>query len=174
MLVLDILPFGSNVISRFAWERQNNKKVAEELLAMVEQAGREWYEREGETGSRWWASQHLLDARTRSDIPVGTVVPVSRKSPDLNIKERNALRVLELTREQIQSDDCVRCIKSAYRRKAKAHHPDKGDKTNKFVEINQAHAEILNWAESPRFRSRAALPNSWCYDAARKRWAPPA
>ena len=174
LLVLDILPFGATVISRFAWQRSNGKTVAEDLLSMVEQAGREWYEKEGKTGSRWWASQHLLDGRMRSDIPVNTVVPVSRKTPQLNYGEKNALRVLELTREQILSEDCVRSIKSAYRRKAKIYHPDKGDRSNKFVEINQAHAELLGWAESPRFSSRAALPHSWCYDAARKRWAPPA
>jgi hypothetical protein len=174
MLVLDILPFGAKVISRFAWQRSNGKKVAEDLLRMVEQAGREWYEKEGKTGSRWWASQHLLDGRMRSDIPVNTVVPVSRKTPQFNYGEKNALRVLELTREQILSEDCVRSIKSAYRRKAKIYHPDKGDRSNKFVKINQAHAELLSWAESPRFCSRAALPHSWCYDAARKRWAPPA
>ena len=174
VLVLDILPFGAKVISRFAWLRSEGNKVAEDLLIMVERAGREWYEKEGETRSRWWASQHLLDGRLREDIPVDTVVPVSRKTPQFNHGEKNALRVLELTKDQIVSEDCVRSIKSAYRRKAKIYHPDKGDRSNKFVEINQAHAELLNWAESPRFCSRAALPHSWCYDAARKRWAPPA
>lgn len=174
LLVLDILPFGANVISRFAWERTQGKQVAEDLLAMVEQAGREWYKREGESRSRWWASQQLLDTRSREDIPLKTVFPISKKKAHLNHKEKNALRLLELTREQIQSTDCVRRIKSAYRKKAMIHHPDKGDTTQKFIQINEAHAELLNWAESPRFHSRAALPNSWCYDSSRKRWAPPA
>ena len=174
VLVLDILPFGAKVISRFAWERRDGKRVAEDLLDMVEQAGREWYEREGHTRSRWWASQQLLDRRMREDIPVKTVVPVARKTPHLNHSEKNALRLLELSHEEIQSTDCVRCIKSAYRKKAMLHHPDRGDTSNRFIEINRAHAELLNWAESPKFRSRAALPNSWCYDASKKRWAPPA
>ncbi|MBW1896510.1 MAG: DnaJ domain-containing protein [Deltaproteobacteria bacterium] len=173
LLVLDILPVGANVISRFAWQRRDNKKVAEDLLAMVEQAGREWYAREGETRSRWWASQHLLDRRQRTDIPTSTVVPVSKKTPELNNKEKNALRLLELTKEQLLSTDGLQCIKSAYRKKAMVHHPDRGDKSDKFIEINQAHAELLTWAESPRFRSRAALPDSWCYDGEKKRWVPP-
>jgi hypothetical protein len=173
-LILDILPTGSNVISRFIWSRGKDKKVADDLLDLVEKAGCEWYKKEEETGSRWWASQHLLDNASRKDIPVSTVVPISKRAPHLNHKEKNALRLLQLSREQIASEDGMGCIKSAYRRQAKLFHPDKGDTSNRFVHINEAHAELLNWAQNPKFRSRAALPNSWCYDASKKRWAPPA
>lgn len=174
ILILDILPVGAKTISRFVWQRDGNKKVAEDLLGMVEQAGREWYKHEQQTGSRWWASQHLLDNALRKDIPVSAIVPSSKKTPRLNYKAQNALRLLELTREQIVSEDCLRQIKSAYRRKAKLFHPDKGDTSNRFVQINEAHAELLNWAENPKFHSRTALPDSWCYDASRRRWVPPA
>lgn len=173
-LILDILPVTPNVISRFVWKRSEDKKVADDLLDMIEQAGRDWYEREEETGSRWWASQHLLDKTSRRDICVSTIVPISKKMPRLNNKQKDALKLLELTRDQILSKDNIRCIKSAYRSKAKLHHPDKGDTSNKFIEINEAHAELLHWAESPIYRSRTALPNSWCYDASKKRWVPPA
>ena len=115
----------------------------------------------------------MLDRRQRADIPASTVVPVSKKTPELNNKEKSALRLLELTKEQILSRDGLRCIKSAYRKKAMVHNPDRGDKSDKFIEINKAHAELLTWAESPRFRSRAALPDSWCYDAEKKKWVPP-
>jgi hypothetical protein len=64
-LILDILPIGSNVISRFVWKRNQHKQVADDLLDMIEQAGREWYQWEEETGSSWWASQHLLDKALR-------------------------------------------------------------------------------------------------------------
>jgi len=114
-LILDILPVGANVISRFVWERSKSKNVADDLLDMVEQAGCEWYSKTG-----------------------------------------------------------MQYIRSAYRRKAMLYHPDKGDTSNKFIEINEAHAELLNWAENPTFYSRTALANSWCYDASRKRWVPPA
>jgi hypothetical protein len=157
-LILDVLPVAPKVISRFVWKRSE---------------GRDWYEREEETGSRWWASQHLLDRTSRRDICVSTIVPVSKKTPRLNHKQKNALKLLELTKDQILSKDSIRWIKSAYRSKAKLHHPDKGDTSKKFIEINEAHAELLNWAESPIYRSRTALPNSWCYDASRKKWVPP-
>lgn len=174
ILILDILPVGSNMISRFLWNRSKDKKVADDLLGMIEHAGREWYKREEETGSRWWASQHLLESKSRKDIPGRTIVPVAMSTPQLNYKEKNALKLLELTKDQLLSKNGIQCVKSAYRRKAKLYHPDKGDTSNKFIEINEAHAELLNWAENPRFRSRAALVNSWCYDSSRKRWVPPA
>ena len=173
-LILDILPIGSSVISRFMWSRSRQKKVADDLLDMIEQAGREWYQMEEESSSRWWASQGLLERTSRRDIPISAVVPVSKKTPQLNHKEKNALRVLELNKEQILAADAVQRVKSAYRRKAKLHHPDKGDTSNRFIEINEAHAELLRWAESPMFRSRTALANSWCYDSSIRRWVPPA
>lgn len=173
-IILDILPVGSNVISRFMWNRSKHGKVADDLLGLIEQVGCEWYEKEDKARSRWWATQQLLDETLRGDIPARTIRPISRKAPQFNHKERTALRLLELTKEEILSKDGHRCIKSAYRKKAKLHHPDKGDKSKKFLEINAAHAELLNWAERPRFHRRAALPNSWCYDSSRKRWVPPA
>ena len=173
-LILDVLPVGSSVISRFMWSRGKDKKVADDLLDLVEQAGREWYKKEEETGSRWWASQRLLDKASRRDIPTSTIVPAAKKAPQFNHQEKTALRLLQLSREEIVSKDGMRSIKSAYRRQAKRFHPDKGDTSNRFVEINAAHAELLSWAENPRFRSRAALPHSWCFDASKKRWVPPA
>lgn len=173
-IVLDILPVGSNVISRFVWNRSKSNKVSDDLLEMVEQAGSEWYERKEEGRSRWWASQELLIKTLRRDIPVRTIVPVSKRTPQLNHEERNALKLLELTKEEILSEHGIHSIKSAYRRKAKLYHPDKGETSNKFIQINEAHAQLLNWAENPSFYSRTALPNSWCYDALRKRWVPPA
>ncbi len=173
-LLLDILPMGASVLSRFVWKRRTGKKVADDLLEMVVQAGREWYEREEETGSRWWASQKLLDRALREDIPVSSVVPVSKKMPYLNHKERSALKCLELTKEQILAQDGLQCLKSAYRKKAKIYHPDMGNSSRKFIEINEAHAKLLSWAHNPKFYGRTALPNSWCYDAFAKRWVPPA
>lgn len=174
-LILDILPVRSLFISRFMWIRRGHKKVADDLLDMIEHTGREWYKREGETGSRWWASQHLLDKALRRDIPASTIVPVSKTTARLNHKEKNALKVLELTKDQILSNVGLQCIRSAYRRKAKVFHPDMGaDTADKFIQINEAHAELISWAESPRFCTKTALPNSWCYDASRRRWVPPA
>jgi hypothetical protein len=174
VLILDVLPAGSEVISRFVWQRTSRSKVADELLQMVNHAGRKWYRRERETGSSWWASQHLLDEGLRKDIPLNRVVPVSKRTPQLNEAQNRALKLLKLTKEQILSENGTESLKSAYRRKAKKHHPDKGGARSRFVRINEAHAQLLNWAKNPKFSSRAALRNSWCYDAAKGRWAPPA
>jgi hypothetical protein len=172
-LILDVLPIGSTVISRFLWKRSGHKKVADDLLDLVEHAGCEWYKREEVTRSRWWASQQLLDEASCRSIPVSSIVPVSKQTPQLNHKEKSALKVLQLTKEQIVSKDSMRFIKSAYRRQAKLFHPDRGDTSNRFVEINEAHAQLLNWATNPKFHLRRALASSWGYDASRKRWVPP-
>jgi hypothetical protein len=172
-LILDVLPSAAKTISRFVWKRSKSQKVADDLLDLVQEAGRDWYELEEETGSSWWASQHLLDKTSREDIPVTAVKPEAKRTPQLNYKEKNALKLLKLTKKQILSKQGLQHIKSAYRRNAKRYHPDKGDKSNRFIQINEAHAELLNWTQNPKFSFRAALPKSWCYDGEKKRWAPP-
>lgn len=172
-LILDVLPMSAKTISRFVWKRTGSQKVADDLLDLVQEAGRDWYRLENETRSSWWASQHLLDKTSRKDIPVDTVMPVAKRTPRLNHKEKNALKLLKLTKNQILSKHGIRFLRSAYRTNAKRYHPDTGNKTARFVQINQAHAELLNWAQNPKFSSRTALPDSWCYDGFKKRWAPP-
>jgi hypothetical protein len=173
-LVLDILPSDVRVISRFVWQRNGGNRVADDLLALVEAAGREWYEMEEETGSSWWASRLLLDKASREDLPVSVVVPEEKQTPQLNHQARKALRLLKLTKNQILSSDGVEQLKTAYRRTAMEHHPDRGGQSDTFIQINEAHAALLDWTENPKFNSRCALPNSWCYDSEKKRWAPPA
>ncbi|MBW2108563.1 MAG: DnaJ domain-containing protein [Deltaproteobacteria bacterium] len=172
-LILDVLPRGSKTISRFVWKRNKGRRVADDLLELVQQAGRDWYSLAQETRSGWWASQRLLDRACRHDIPPSAVTPVPKRTPKLNLNEKNALKLLKLTKAQILSEKGMQHLKSAYRRKAKRYHPDRGDKTDTFVRINEAHARLLNWARNPKFCLRAALPNSWCYDGHKKRWAPP-
>jgi hypothetical protein len=173
-LVLDILPSGVKAISRFVWKRHREKTIADDLLDLVTTAGREWYAKEEETGSSWWASQLLLDKASRNDIPVSTVVPAEKQTPHMNYKARHALKLLKMTTNQILSENNVEHVKAAFRRTAMEHHPDRGGASEIFIQINEAHAELLNWAQNPKFLSRCALPNSWCYDACKKRWAPPA
>jgi len=42
-----------------------------------------------------------------------------------------------------------------------------------FKRLNEAHRQMLGWAENPQFTSRKALPDSWSYDGATSRWYPP-
>ncbi|MCP4669437.1 MAG: DnaJ domain-containing protein [Deltaproteobacteria bacterium] len=64
-------------------------------------------------------------------------------------------------------------IKSAYKRLAKRHHPDKGGDEERFKQLNEAHKQMLLWAENPQFTCRKALQGCWSYDSATNRWAPP-
>ena len=64
-------------------------------------------------------------------------------------------------------------INSAYRKMAKVHHPDMGGDEENFKKLNDAHKQMLLWAENPLFTSRKALHNCWSYDSATNRWSPP-
>ena len=173
-LILDVLPSGSQVISRFVWQRNGHKRVADDLIGLVTTAGSEWYEMEEATGSSWWASKLLLEKASREDIPMSTVVPEEKQTPQFDNKTKHALKLLKLTKEELLCSNNVEHVKAAFRKTAKEHHPDKGGASDTFIEINEAHCKLLGWAQNPKFNSRCALPNSWCYDASKKRWSPPA
>ncbi len=83
------------------------------------------------------------------------------------------MNLLQLKLEEFVSGKQVPKIKSAYKKLAKVHHPDMGGDAEKFKKLNDAHQQMLLWAENPQFTSRKALNGCWSYDASTNRWAPP-
>jgi len=172
-LILDVLPKGSDVISRFIYPRTPDEEVHRDFLRLVCEAGKEWHQKNNATGSRWRATMDLLKENACYDIPPHTIIPTTQKKPVLNSRAKTALKLLKLTKEQLMSSNNRDEIKSAYRKKALKYHPDKGGNDCLFIKINEAHAELLQWIENPKYQRRRTLKTSWCYDASRRRWSPP-
>jgi len=42
-----------------------------------------------------------------------------------------------------------------------------------FKKLNDAHEQMLSWAENPQYTSKRALQDCWSYDSAASRWSPP-
>ncbi|MBW1772924.1 MAG: DnaJ domain-containing protein, partial [Deltaproteobacteria bacterium] len=64
-------------------------------------------------------------------------------------------------------------IKSSYKKLAKIYHPDVGGDEEKFKRLNDAHEQMLLWAEQPQFTARKALVDCWSYDGYTGKWSPP-
>jgi hypothetical protein len=172
-VILDVLPAWSNVISRFICTRSAGKKPAEDLKHLVIQSGREWHEMVGNNKSRSYASLFLLDKRHNKEIDPSTIKPNRKSMPRLSSREKACLRILSLNREELCSEGHAVKINSAYRKMAKIHHPDMGGDGEKFKQLNEAHKQMLQWAENPLYTSRKALQDCWSYDAYTNRWSPP-
>jgi hypothetical protein len=56
---------------------------------------------------------------------------------------------------------------------AKIHHPDVGGDEEAFKQLQNAHEQMLHWAENPQYTFRKALEGCWFYDGYTGRWSPP-
>jgi hypothetical protein len=172
-VVLDVLPVWSRQISRFLSRRTSGKKPAEDLKRLILYSGDEWYRLVNNRASRSYASMYLLNRNHNKTIPPESIKPDERKRPRLSKRERDSMRLLKLKLEELFSAGHVNKIKQAYKQLAKVHHPDAGGDAEEFKKLNDAHRQMLLWAEDPHFTSRKALADCWSYDGATNRWSPP-
>lgn len=172
-VILDVLPVWSREISRFALERRSGKKPAEDLKKLILKSGQDWYNIIENRNSRSYASLFLLKKNHTNVIPPSTIKPNRMLRPRFSKHERQAMEQLKLKMEELFSEGKTEKIKTAYKRMAKIHHPDMGGDAEKFKRLNEAHQQMLVWAENPQFTSRKALDDCWSYDGSTNKWTPP-
>ena len=172
-VILDVLPVWSKKISRFICRRASKNKPAEDLKNLILQSGEEWYNLVDNRTSKSFASLFLLSKNHNKDIDPKSIKPLNKSRLRLSKIEKNSLRILQLDRKDISSDGHISKIKSAYKKMAKRHHPDMGGDEEVFKQLNNAHKQMLLWAENPQYTSRKALQNCWSYDGVTNRWTPP-
>jgi hypothetical protein len=167
-LVLDVLTNGSKKGYRFLYKRKRKNRPAHDLYYMADELGNLWWKKQKQTGKRYRASQYLLESAARCSIPPASLKPLEIKSP---VRVGKSLVCLNLTREDLNSHKAHRAVKSAYRREAMKHHPDRGGNSASFRKVNNAYEELLNWLETPELRTRRGIPGKWFFDG--KKWKSP-
>lgn len=172
-VILDILASWSKDISRFAHKRSFGKKPAHDLKALILNSGREWYNIIGNNNSRSYASLSLLNRNATSKVHPSSIKPSNKVRPRFSKDQKKSLSVLQMELKELVASEKKTSIKSAYKRLAKVHHPDMGGSEEDFKQLNEAHEQMLLWAENPLFTSRKALIDCWSFDADSNRWAPP-
>ncbi len=170
---LDILPLRSREISRFTCRRRNGRKPAEDLKDLILQYGEEWHEMVSHHNSKGYASLFLLRKNQDNRLQPNTVMPDNRISPRFSRMERESMKALRIGVNELLSKSSTKKIRSAYKKMAKVHHPDKGGNAEDFRRLTEAHDQMLFWAENPKFTARKALTGCWSYDGYTSRWAPP-
>jgi len=167
-LILELLPFDSNRVYRFLYERTHGRMPAQDLFDMTDSLGKVWWEKKRITGKRYRASQYLLGKALNNNITSDTVVPIEIKRP---IRIGRHLKHLNLTNDDLNSHNPREAVKSAYRREALKNHPDCGGDSKSFRKINHAYQEVVNWLNAPELRKRRGIPGKWCFDGTR--WITP-
>ncbi|MFC1533848.1 DnaJ domain-containing protein [Thermodesulfobacteriota bacterium] len=172
-VILDILPVWSKSISRFIQKRTSGKKPAEDLKNLILQSGNEWYHIIDNNNSKSYASLFLLKKNSNRNVAPDSIKPNNKVRPRFSKFEKESAKLLQLELKEFILEGHHSKIKSAYKKMAKIHHPDIGGDAEKFKSLNEAHQQMLLWAENPQFTSRKALIDCWSYDSSTNRWAPP-
>ena len=172
-VILDVFPIWSEHISRFMGPRTRGRKPAEDLKRLVLEFGREWHEMVNNNRSMSYASLHLVNRNHEKCIEPDEIKPDKNCRPRLSKHETGCLKILKLKRNDLSRGESKTKIKTAYKRMAKVYHPDAGGDEDKFKKLNDAHEQMLLWAENPQYTSRKALQDCWSYDGFTSRWSPP-
>jgi len=167
-LILDIKPQGSKKVYRFMYHRLHKQKPSKALCHFTDELGNVWWDKKNRTGKRYQASQQVLNMAIKDTICPDAVIPFEVKSP---IRVKKFLASLRLTHKDLQSDHAYQIVKSAYRKQALNHHPDRGGNSATFRKINSDYHEVINWLKSPVLQIRKGIPDKWYFDG--KKWKTP-
>jgi len=172
LLIMDILPFGSEKIYSFLFTRSRNRKPAEDFSDMCNILGKAWWGEMNRTNRGYLASRHVLNQAVPQDAPAESIQPEVVRIPVVKSSGKS-LVYLKLDRESLHSKKLKQVIKSAYRCQARITHPDMGGDEGAFRKIYQAYADLMTWAEEPSFLKRSGFPDKWFYDGNKNRWVQP-
>jgi hypothetical protein len=171
-VILDVLPVWAKEISRFTSRRRSANKPAEDLKRLILESGSKWYEIVN-NNSKSYASMCLLNEKHYRKISPNAIKPDHTLRPRFSKDEKASMKILRLKMEELISDGKTSKIKASYKKLAKIYHPDVGGDAEKFKRLNEAHRQMLLWAENPHFTSRKALVDCWSYDGSTNKWSPP-
>ncbi len=170
MIIMDMLPYGSEEIFSFFYPRSPGKKPAEDFSKMADMLGTIWWTERRRTNKRYLASFQVLAQAVRNNTSVVSVRPTMTKVPSIRAEY---LSNLKIDKSELNAIELQQSIKSAYRRQAKIHHPDSGGDAAKFRKIHEAYKGLIIWAKNPTFVKRRGLPDKWFYDGNKNRWIQP-
>lgn len=172
-VILDILPVWSKDISRFMGKRMPGNKPADDLKNLILQSGSDWHDLIHNKNSRSYASLFLLNKASDKKLSTYSLRPNSKLRPKFSRAQKESIRLLDLEIDDLILGGHKSRIKSAYKKLAKVHHPDVGGDPEKFKKLNDAHQQMLLWAENPQFTSKKALIDCWSFDSSTNKWTPP-
>ena len=170
IIVMDLLPYGTEQIYSYLLPRSPGRKPVEDFCALSNILGTVWWNERNRTKKRYRASQHVLEQASRPCAPKETVIPVALTIP--SVRACNLVR-LELQADDLRLADLETRIKKAYRRQVKIHHPDLGGSAQAFLKIQEAYEKLIQWAKHPTFIRRSGFPDKWLYQGENNRWVHP-
>jgi len=170
IIILDVLPYGSAELFSFIFLRSRGKKPVEDFCAMSNILGNAWWAEKRRTNKRYLANRFVLEKASSKIADSTSIKPIEIKEP---VRLAKSLTFLKLSKADLNSPQLHQIIKSAYRKQAKKHHPDRGGDAAIFRKLHQAYQQIIQWSENPVFINRRGFPDKWFYYGSSNKWIQP-
>ncbi|MGD8208534.1 MAG: DnaJ domain-containing protein [Desulfobacterales bacterium] len=171
LIILDVLPYGSEELFSYLFPRTLGRKPVEDFCTMSNILGNAWWAERNRTNKRYLATRFVLEKAESKNTDSMSVKPFEVKEP---AKVAKSLTFLSLKKTDLNSPGLKKKIKSAYRKQAMRHHPDLGGDADGFRKLHEAYEQIIKWSENPIFVRRRGFPDKWFYEGAKVRWVQPA
>ena len=171
VIVMDLLPYGIDRIYTYMLPRTPGRKPVADFSTMCNMLGTAWWAERNRTHKRYLASRHVLEQAAEVHKDPDSLIPRTAMRP--TVGAQNLIR-LEIPIEELTRTNSETCIKRAYRRQAKKHHPDLGGNPHTFRKIHDAYQRLILWAKHPTFTPRSGFPGKWLYEGGNGRWVQPA
>ena len=169
-LFLDLLIYDAVEINSFIFRRRPGKKPVDDFIRLSNQLGTLWWNEQKRTKKRYLASRFLLEQSEKRPGSHAWLMPRETLTPKYIGSSMTCLR---LNREDLQSDAAMTCIKSAFRKMAKKHHPDQGGEAAKFRKVHTAYQQLMDWCKAPSFNRKRGFYDKWFYEGYLNRWHQP-
>lgn len=171
VLVLNILPFRTQNVLTYFYQRKPGKKPSQDMNKMVFQLGELWWGHKEKSKSNRQASNKILEKGQKNIFHWNYIKPREIKYPANITKQLMYLKISKS--ELLHSCQAIDMIKTAYRQAALKHHPDTGGDSETFRKIHQAYLDLINWVNRPAYCSRKGVPGQWSYIAGKSTWISP-
>jgi hypothetical protein len=171
IIVMDILPYGTNQIFSFQFARTPGNKPVVDFCDMFQVLGSMWWSEKKRTRKRYMANLQVLDMAKKVHSELDRIVPRWVMVPAVRKKY---LITLCLDKTVLFSDGLESKIKKSYRHQAKKHHPDLGGNASKFRHLQNAYEKMIKWSKNPAFLRIRGFPDKWLYEGNTNRWIQPA
>jgi hypothetical protein len=170
MIMMDLLPYGTNEIFSFFYPRSPGRTPADDFGHMANILGNIWWEEKRKTNKRHLASERVLNCAKKN---VKEAVAVKPSILNVFNVKKQYMTQLKISKSDLWSPEILQIVKAAYRQQAKLHHPDSGGDAETFRKIHQAYEEMVQWSENPTMIRRRGFPDKWLYDGEKNRWVQP-
>ena len=171
IIILDVLPYGSEELFSYIFPRTSGLKPVEDFCTMSNILGNAWWAEKNRTNKRYLATRLVLEKAESKNASIAAIKPLEVKEPASVAK---SLTFLRLKKADLNSPGLRRKIKSAYRKQAMRYHPDLGGDADGFRKLHDAYEQIIKWSQNPIFIRRRGFPDKWFYDGSTIRWVQPA